>query len=105
MINRVSPRTIYQGGDGCFVCGSKWHRAAQCPVSQGSSQFGKGKGKGPGKGKKGFGGKSGKGKGKRPFLKGKGKGKGKRPFKGYYDEYYDYMSVRRQPDQGLRTWW
>ena len=92
----------YQGGDGCFVCGSKWHRAAQCPVSQGSSQFGKGKGKGPGKGKKGFGGKSGKGKGKRPFLKGKGKGKGKRPFKGYYDEYYDYMSVRRQPDQGLR---
>ena len=92
----------YQGGDGCFVCGSKWHRAAQCPVSQGSSQFGKGKGKGPGKGKKGFGGKSGKGKGKRPFLKGKVKGKGKRPFKGYYDEYYDYMSVRRQPDQGLR---
>ena len=68
-----------QSNDGCFVCGSKWHRAKDCPMSnnKGSgkgSNFGKSYGKG--KGKPSF----GKGKGKfwrwRPFRKGKGKGKG-----------------------------
>eukprot|EP00435_Cladocopium_sp_Y103_P076100 s59_g76.t1 len=79
------PAEEYYGGkgqsnDGCFVCGSKWHRAKDCPMSnnKGSGKgsiFGKSYGKG--KGKPGF---SGKGKGKfwrwRPFRKGKGKGKG-----------------------------
>ncbi|CAK9111649.1 1-alkyl-2-acetylglycerophosphocholine esterase [Durusdinium trenchii] len=89
----------YQGtnDDRCFVCGSKYHRAAQCPVNHGHSGppgkgfQGKGKGK-KGKSKEGFG-KNRKGfKGK---SKGKGKGKGK-PY--YYDDYYAY---RRQPDHGL----
>ena len=87
----------YQGtNDGCFVCGSKYHRAAQCPVNhghsgspgkgfQGKGKGKKGKSKGFGKNRKGFKGKS----------KGKGKGKGK-PY--YYDDYYAY---RRQPDHGL----
>ena len=51
-------------GSGCFICGSRWHLAADCPV----------RGKGAGKGKS-----KGKGKGKRPKGKfgGKSKGKGK----------------------------
>ena len=69
-----------QGNDGCFVCGSKWHRAKDCPMSNNNKGSGKGsnfgKSFGKGKGKPSF----GKGKGKfwrwRPFRKGKGKGKG-----------------------------
>ena len=47
-------------GSGCYICGSKWHLAADCPV--------RGKGKGNGK-------PSTKGKGKGKFRKGKSKGK------------------------------
>ena len=79
-------------GDGCFVCGSKWHRARDCPMAGSNKGHGKGKGKPPskdsymgnqnavhyGKGK-------GKGKvwrwrprkGKGKYGKGKGKGFGK----------------------------
>ena len=58
--------------DGCFTCGSKWHRAADCPMSSG------GKGKGyPSSGKSNY-----KGYGKRWSYNPKGKGKGK--FKGKY---------------------
>eukprot|EP00435_Cladocopium_sp_Y103_P052779 s971_g16.t1 len=79
------PAEEYYGGkgqsnDGCFVCGYKWHRAKDCPMSN-NKGFGKGSSSGKtyakGKGKPGF---SGEGKGKfwrwRPFRKGKGKGKG-----------------------------
>ena len=62
-------------GSGCFICGSKWHLAADCPV--------KGKGKGSSSSSS-FGGKS-KGKYRKGKNKGKGKGKGKhkgRPTKG-----------------------
>ena len=47
-------------GSGCYICGSKWHMAADCPV--------RGKGKGNGKPPT-------KGKGKGKFRKGKSKGK------------------------------
>ena len=67
--------------DGCFTCGSKWHRAADCPMSSG----GKGKGKGfpsSGKGYPSFGKSNYKGFGKRWNYGPKGKSKGK--FKGKY---------------------
>ena len=78
---------FYQKGKGrgspsCFICGSKWHLATSCPVSQGKGKDGKSGGKGyrP----KGFGKSKGYCKGKGRFRKGgfrpwsgKGKGKGK----------------------------
>ena len=51
-------------GTGCHVCGSKWHRAADCPV------------RGKGFDNDGTKGKSGKGKYSKGRPKGKGKGKG-----------------------------
>ncbi|CAJ1430110.1 unnamed protein product, partial [Effrenium voratum] len=78
---------FYQKGKGrgspsCFICGSKWHLAASCPVNQGKGKDGKSGGKGyrP----KGFGKSKGYRKGKGKFRKGgfrpwsgKSKGKGK----------------------------
>ena len=49
-------------GSGCYICGSKWHLAADCPV----------RGKGKGEGKSNY-----KGKSKGKYRKGKSKGKGK----------------------------
>ena len=72
-----APAEEYYGGkgqsnDGCFVCGSKWHRARDCPMSNNS--------KGSGKGSN-FGKSYGKGKGKPSFGKGKGKFWRWRPFR------------------------
>ena len=55
-------------GSGCYVCGCKWHYAADCPV--------KGKGKAPGYGPSKGKGKKGKGKSKGKIKGKKGKGKG-----------------------------
>ena len=49
-------------GSGCYICGSKWHLAADCPV----------RGRGKGEGKSNY-----KGKSKGKYRKGKSKGKGK----------------------------
>ncbi|OLQ14518.1 hypothetical protein AK812_SmicGene1358 [Symbiodinium microadriaticum] len=72
-------------GTGCFICGSRWHLAADCPV-RGKSGQGKGKGWKGGKSKSRFG-----SKGK---AKGKGKGKGKWS-KGYGKPRY-YMDERSE---------
>ena len=76
--------------DGCFICGSRWHRVAQCPMNE------KGKGGNAGKSSgRSWKGKS-KGKGKwRPPMKGKGKGK-----RSYYTEFEH--RERGQPEHGLR---
>ena len=68
-----------QTNDGCFNCGSKWHRVKDCPMApQQKGQHHQSHG---GKGKGYAGHSKGKGKGKvwrwRPFGKGKGKTKGK----------------------------
>eukprot|EP00435_Cladocopium_sp_Y103_P026044 s3195_g6.t1 len=82
--NNEQTNEEYYGGkgkgknDGCFVCGSKWHRAADCPM-KGSKGSTKGHGY---KGKSSFGWRwrpfrsKGKGKSKGKFKSGKGKGKG-----------------------------
>ena len=110
----------YKGGkgkgrgkdDSCFICGSKWHHAVDCPMRtteswkkkqlprhplDGGKGFGKGvgkyKGKGKGYGKKGF--------GKR------GKGKGKYPSKGYGKKGYgkkgswSWYNASQQEKKGL----
>ena len=65
-------------GAGCFICRSKWHLAADCPVnskgkgSSSSSSATKGKGKAKGKDKY----RKGKGKGKCKGGRSKGRGKG-----------------------------
>ena len=56
-------------GVGCYICGSKWHYAKDCPVAENNRPCGKIDGKG-----RGF---CPKGKSKGKFGKGKGKGKGK----------------------------
>ena len=68
-----------QTNDGCFNCGSKWHRVKDCPMApQQKGQHHQGHG---GKGKSYSSHHKGKGKGKtwrwRPFGKGQGKTKGK----------------------------
>ena len=65
----------YGSGSGCFICGSKWHLAADCPVkgSSSSSSFG---GKGKGKFRKGKSKGKSKGKGKYKSRPSKGRGKG-----------------------------
>ena len=73
-------------GSGCHVCGSKWHRAADCPVQ--------GKGKGPSSSFPGSHGK-GKSKGKGKPSKGKGKGKGK----------YKGKSARKGRGKGWPSQW
>ena len=99
--------------DGCFTCGSKWHRAADCPMGSG----GKGKGKGyPSSGKSSY-----KGYGKRwnyyPKGKGKSKSKGKYRPKGKgkgkkgYGKWHGWTSSTRGgldiaegiPDSSTRT--
>ena len=76
-------------GTGCYICGSRWHLARDCPV----------KGKSGGKGKSWSGGKSkghfGGGKGK---SKGKGKGKGYKGSKGYGKPRY-YADWDRSENQ------
>ena len=96
--NKTEKEEYYGGkghtNDGCFNCGSKWHRVKDCPMApqqkgHQQSHGGKGKGysnysKGKSKGKtwrwRPFG--KGKGKSKGKFGKNKGKGKGKSK-KGY----------------------
>ena len=111
-----------KGSGGFFVCGSRWHMAAQCPVNTSGKSKGKGKSfdshgkssrpwhpKGRGKGYGKSYGKYNKGK---SFGKGKGFGKNRKGFgKGKYkqglfsDVAYDYPSTwlteRTQPEQGL----
>ena len=67
---------------GCSICGSRWHTAPSCPVSQGKPSKGKSKGKGKYP-RKGYKGKS-KSKGKGYGSKGSGKGYGWNKGKGYY---------------------
>ena len=82
-----------KSNDGCFICGSRWHLARSCPMSE----KGKGKGYGGGYGKgKGYGRPKGKGKYKgkskgkfRPWTSGKGTwGKGKSKDKGKGSSWY-----------------
>ena len=77
--------------DSCFICGSKWHHAVDCPMRTTETwrkkqlpplDRGKGFGKGVGKYKG-----QGKGFGKKGFGK-RGKGKGKYPSKGYGKKGY-----------------
>ena len=97
--NKIEKEDYYGGkgqtNDGCFNCGSKWHRVKDCPMApqqkgqHHQSHGGKGKGyaghnKGKGKGKfwrwRPFG--KGKGKSKGKYGKGKGKGKSKKGYGG-----------------------
>ena len=75
-------------GPGCSICGSRWHSAMSCPVSQGKGA--KSKSKGHGK----YAPKGWKGSGKRPSYGGKGFGKrpswGKKGSSG--PGYYGYSS-------------
>ena len=95
-----------KSSDGCFICGSKYHFAADCPMRDNEawrsksgnqdwrSSYGKGVGKGKGKwsgkgyGRKGFGKMKGKGKGKYKGYGKKGKGFGKR-------SWYNMTSEKR----------
>ena len=77
-------------GVGCYICGSKWHYAKDCPVAENNRPYGKSDGKGRGFRAKGTSkGKFGKGK----FCKGYGKSwnpKGKGKSGSYFlDSRYD----------------
>ena len=91
-------------GDGCSICGSRWHATNECPLKD----KGKSGGDGKGKGKKGSGHRKGKGKGKSKgkgkkgggYRKGKkGKGKSRNDFadddESWHDDsgYYDYAQT------------
>ena len=88
-------------GDGCTMCGSKYHSATDCPLARGGGEPDDGRDnswsndKGGGKSKKGFGKSKGKHKTKGKFGKNKGgnskgKGKFKRP---YYEETASWSEV------------
>ena len=117
--------------DGCSICGSKYHFAADCPMRENEawrsksgnqdwrSSYGKGVGKGKGKwsgkgyGRKGFGKMKGKGKGKSKGYgkKGKGFGKGswynmtseKRGLGDFSDGIPDASSTMRQHHSTVRS--
>ena len=88
--------------DGCFNCGSKFHRVRDCPLGKGKNKKGshnyKGKGKSKGfwRWRPNFKGKS-KGKSKHPWRsKGKGKGKGF----GRKGHYYAYQEEDNYKPRG-----